>query len=91
MTAYKAKGKRTMTCTFQIVIEANDDRWSAYCPALLAYGALTCGETRDDALQRLQNLVTCIIDALGVPAVLEHATDFRIAYEVFEAEVCATL
>jgi predicted RNase H-like HicB family nuclease len=41
------------TCTFKVVVELDEDRWRAYCPALEAQGAASWGYTREEALQHI--------------------------------------
>ena len=54
---------------FKIVVEEDqfeDGRpgYSAYCPALDALGAYTWGETREQALERIQEAVKLVVDDL---------------------------
>ncbi len=52
------------TYTFKVVVEPDEDRWHAYCPALQEYGAATWGNTRDEAFLHIQEVVHMIIDEL---------------------------
>jgi len=52
------------TYIFKAVIEPDDDRWSAYCPALLSQGASTWGDTREEALKNLQDVVRMVLESL---------------------------
>jgi len=52
------------TYIFKAVIEPDDDRWSAYCPALLPQGASTWGVTRKEALSNLQDVVRMVLESL---------------------------
>lgn len=52
------------TYTFKVIVEPDDDRWHAHCPALHAYGASTWGATREEAFQHIQEVVQIIIDEL---------------------------
>ena len=61
------------TYTFKVIVEPDDDRWHAYCPALQVYGAATWGNTRDEAFQHIQEVVQIIIaelreDGIAIPA-----------------------
>jgi len=54
---------------FKVVVEEDqfeDGRpgYSAYCPALDELGAYTWGETREQALQRIQEAVKLVVDRL---------------------------
>ncbi len=41
------------TYIFKVVVEPDEDKWSAYCPALLQQGAATWGNTEAEALQHI--------------------------------------
>ena len=58
------------TYTFKVVVEPDEDRWHAHCPALEQYGAATWGNTREEALKHIQEVVQMVIDELaedGIP------------------------
>jgi predicted RNase H-like HicB family nuclease len=52
------------TYTFKVVVEQDEDRWHAYCPALEQYGAATWGNTREEALKHIQEVVQMVIEEL---------------------------
>jgi predicted RNase H-like HicB family nuclease len=52
------------TYTFKVVVEADEDRWRAYCPALEAQGASTWGYTREEALQHIREVLEMIVAEL---------------------------
>lgn len=52
------------TYTFKVVVEPDNDRWFAYCPALQGYGATTWGRTRDEALLHINEVVQMVISEL---------------------------
>jgi predicted RNase H-like HicB family nuclease len=52
------------TYIFKVVVEPDDDRWHAYCPALEQYGAATWGNTREEALRHIQEVVNMVVDEL---------------------------
>jgi predicted RNase H-like HicB family nuclease len=65
------------TYTFKIVVEPDEDRWRAYCPALEAQGAATWDYTREEALRHIREVLEMIVAELveegkpvpsGVPA-----------------------
>ena len=62
-----------MTYNFKIVAEPDEDfdghpsGWHAYCPSLERQGASTWGETEDDALKNIKELVR-----MAVESMLEH-------------------
>ena len=41
------------TYVFKVVVEPDEDKWSAYCPALLKQGGSTWGNTKEEALQHI--------------------------------------
>jgi predicted RNase H-like HicB family nuclease len=53
------------TYTFKVVVEPDEDRWHAYCPALEQYGAATWGNTREEALKHIQEVVQMVIEELA--------------------------
>jgi len=58
------------TYTFKVVVEPDEDRWHAHCPALEQYGAATWGNTHEEALKHIQEMVQMVIDELaedGIP------------------------
>lgn len=57
------------TYVFKIVIEDDtfeDGRpaYHAYCPALQQYGAATWGETKEEALRHIQEVVEMVVEEL---------------------------
>lgn len=48
------------TFTFRVVVEPDEDRWRAYCPALEAQGASTWGDTREEALRHIREVLEMI-------------------------------
>lgn len=58
------------TYEFRVVVEPDEDQWIAYCPALVKQGAVTGGETRDEAFQNIQEALGMVIESLidlGIP------------------------
>jgi predicted RNase H-like HicB family nuclease len=58
------------TYTFKVVVEPDEDRWHAHCPALDQYGAATWGNTHEEALKHIQEVVQMVIEELaedGIP------------------------
>jgi predicted RNase H-like HicB family nuclease len=53
------------TYIFKAVVEPDDDRWSAYCPALLKQGAATWGNTKEEALHNLEEVVKMVLESLN--------------------------
>ena len=52
------------TYTFKVVIEPDENRWHAYCPALEQYGAATWGNTQEEAFKHIREVVEMIIEEL---------------------------
>jgi predicted RNase H-like HicB family nuclease len=52
------------TYTFKVIVEPDEDRWHAYCPALQQYGAATWGYTREEALKHINEVVEMVVDEL---------------------------
>ncbi len=61
----KEQTKALKTYTFKVVIEPDDDRWHAYCPALEKYGAATWGNTKEEALKHVREVVQMVVDELS--------------------------
>jgi predicted RNase H-like HicB family nuclease len=58
------------TYTFKVVVEPDEDRWHASCPVLERYGAATWGQTQQEALRRIREVVELVVAELredGVP------------------------
>ena len=53
------------TYVFRVVVEPDEDRWSAYCPVLEKHGAVTWGYTEAEALKHIRQVVEMIIDELA--------------------------
>lgn len=52
------------TYVFKVVVEPDDDRWHAYCPALGKYGASTWGNTKEEALKNIGEVVQMVVEEL---------------------------
>jgi predicted RNase H-like HicB family nuclease len=52
------------TYTFKVVVEPDEDRWHAYCPALERYGAATWGDTEEEALRHINEVVQMVVEEL---------------------------
>ena len=52
------------TYLFKVVVEPDEDVWSAYCPALNDLGAATWGTTREEALKHISEVVHLIVAEL---------------------------
>ena len=52
------------TYAFKVVVEPDEDRWFAYCPALEKQGAATWGYTKEEAFKNIQEVVEMIVEEL---------------------------
>ena len=52
------------TYTFNLVVEPDEDRWHAYCPALVRQGAATWGNTEQEALKNIREVVQMVVESL---------------------------
>ena len=59
-----AKGKGIKTYQFKVVIEPDEAVWSAYCPALKDYGAVTWGKTREEAIKHIHEVVGMVVQEI---------------------------
>lgn len=52
------------TYLFKVVVEPDDDRWTAYCPAFLQQGASTWGYTQEETLKHIEEVVKMVVREL---------------------------
>jgi len=52
------------TYIFKVVVEPDEDVWTAYCPALLRQGASTWGVTKEEALSNIEEVVRMVAESL---------------------------
>ncbi len=72
------------TYIFRAVVEPDEDRWSAYCPALLKQGGATWGHTQQEALKNLQEVVRMVLESLsehGEPVPEGPAAEVHVSEE----------
>jgi hypothetical protein len=50
-----------MKYVFHIVLEKGGEGWRAVCPAFLQYGAITGGQTKDEAFHHLHFILLSIL------------------------------
>jgi predicted RNase H-like HicB family nuclease len=55
------------TYSFEDILEPDEDRWHAYCPALVERGAATWGATREEAVANIEGVVKMVVASM-----LEH-------------------
>ena len=49
---------------FPIVVEPDEDKWRAYVPDLENRGAVTWGNTRDEAIRNIQEVAQMVVEEL---------------------------
>ena len=52
------------TYVFPVVLEPDEARWVAVCPALEKQGAATWGYTREEALKNIQEVVQMTLESM---------------------------
>jgi predicted RNase H-like HicB family nuclease len=57
------KGSGLKPCVFRVVIEPDEDRWSAHSPALPTDGAATWRNPQEEARTHLQTVVQMVAEA----------------------------
>ena len=50
--------------TFKVMIEPDEDRWHAYCPALKGKGGTTWGYTREEALKHINEVIQLVVESM---------------------------
>ena len=53
-----------MLQTYHVTVERDDDAWRAVCPALQDHGAVTGGETREEALTHMEGVLVMILSEI---------------------------
>lgn len=79
------------TYTFRVVVEPDEDRWHAYCPALEEYGASTWGTTREEAYRHIQEVVQMIIEELNEDGIALPETSKEDTEASRDTQVAVTL
>ncbi len=72
------------TYIFRVVVEPDEDRWFAYCPALESKGGATWGCTKEEALKNIKEVVEMTIESLiehGEPIPEEPEAEVKISPE----------
>jgi predicted RNase H-like HicB family nuclease len=50
--------------TFRVVVERDEDRWHAFCPALESQSASTWGYTREEALRHIDEVTQLVVESM---------------------------
>ena len=53
-----------MTRTYHVMVERDDEAWRAVCPSLRDHGAVTGGETREEALTHMEGVLVMILSEI---------------------------
>jgi len=72
------------TYTYKVVVEPDEDRWHAYCPALEEQGASTWGNTREEALKHIDEVVQLVVESMiehGEPLPEANANEVQVTVE----------
>ncbi len=64
LTISARRSGKVKTYIFRVVVEPDEDRWVAHCPALEKYAATTWGNTREEALQHIHEVVRMVLEEL---------------------------
>ncbi len=70
------------TYSFKVVVEPDEDRWHAYCPALVHQGGATWGYTEEEALKNIEEVVKMVVESLvehGEPVPEEPGDQVRVS------------
>ncbi len=75
------------TYTFKVVVEPDEDRFHAYCPALQQQGAATWGHTEEEALKHIHEVVRMVVEELlkdgeSIPAGVEIREETLVSVTV---------
>ncbi len=72
------------TYVFRIVVEPDEDRWAAYSPALKVMGGATWGNTREEALDNIRQVLQLTVESMmkhGESIPEEPETDVQVFIE----------
>jgi len=53
------------TYIFKVAVEQDDDKWVAYSPELKDRGGATWGETKEEALKNLQEVIRLVLEDMA--------------------------
>ncbi len=55
--------------TYHVIVERDNGNWRAVCPALRDHGAVTGGETREEALTHIEGVLGMILSEFAASGV----------------------
>ena len=71
------------TYTFKVIVEPDEERWHAHCPALRAYGAATWGRTQKEAYKHIHEVVEMIVEELKEDGIaIPESPNTRVAIAI---------
>ena len=53
------------TYVFRVVVEPDEDRWMAYCPALDQYAAETWGYIKEEARKNIEEVIRMVLEEMA--------------------------
>jgi predicted RNase H-like HicB family nuclease len=59
------KQDKMRTYIFKVAIELDEDKWVAYAPELKDRGGATWGETKEEALKNLQDVIRLVLEDMA--------------------------
>ena len=72
------------TYMFRVVVEPDEDKWAVHCPVLLTRAATTWGDTREEALKNIQEVIEMVVQEMtedGEPIPEEPAEEVTVSNE----------
>ena len=72
------------TYVFEVVVEPDEDRWFAYCPALEEKGGATWGYTQQEALKNIREVIQMTTQSMiedGEPIPERPETEVKVSSE----------
>ena len=70
--------------TFKVIVEPDEDRWHAFCPALEGKGAASWGHTREEALKNIDEVIQLVVESMiehGEQLPQETTEDVQVTVE----------
>ena len=60
---------------FRVVVEPDEGRWDAFCPALKKSGAATWGNSEEEALRHIREVAELVVEELVAAGVIMRSAD----------------
>ena len=60
----QTNSEKMKTYVFRVVVEPDKDKWTVHCPALMKHAATSWGDTREEALKNIQEVIQMIVHEL---------------------------